>query len=478
MYLFQVLGLYVGLRSLRIVLSAVLPFRVVWSVLLLMGLLYMDSLVSISHTRASLMLCGSALLVLATAKSPSLGRMVMLNTLFVIGLLHRSESAMGMLWIIGVATPLMGLSLSTLLRRLGPPSLFTALFALGVAIYWHSTDRFVVKIEPEVEYEMMMGHTVPLTESASAIDSSIHRMATYGIWFDTRIVTADAMRALLQVVPVTSERLIGGFHRLTDLLGLYLPFVVFPLLAMTLLAWRRWRLMLGLLVYTTLCVLPLAYLAYRDLLAVRHLFPMMWVVAAAIILILARHTPTNPLPQRLNAAFLAVVLFTMVATMMHMYVGIAQRNRTEAQMVACSEGYMQRLEKQVRGRIIVITTGSFHITDHNFAFTSETYRANTYVMYDLFNYSLVPRYVAYQSRLCDCDASDPVQFFRWLVAQDAFYFAEPDRVEITAHHMQVVHGMSLHFTNADDLTLDSCLADHYSYLRSAKLWRVNSVDIP
>ncbi len=474
MYVMQLLGLYVGLRTLRAALTPALPERAVVVVLLLMGLLYMASLTSVSHTRASLIMCGSALLALATVKAPSAERLVLLNAMFVIGLLHRSESAMGMLYMVGLVVPMLGLPMHTALRRLGPPVLFTGLFALGVLIYWHGTDSFIVKIEPEVEYEMMMGHTVPLAESTSARDSSVHRMATYGIWFDTRVVTADAMRALLRDIPFSPQRLQRGLHRLGALLGLYLPFAVLLVLTigMALWPWHRWPLAFALLLYVALCMMPLAYLSYRDLLAVRHLFPMLWIMAASVVTVLVRYAPTMPTTQRMHPALSAMLLLTLAAAMMHMYGGIAQRNRTEAQMVACSEGYMQRLEKQIRGRIIVITTGSFHIMDHNFALSSETYDANTYVMYDLFNYSLVPRYVDYQSRLCGCDASDPVQFFTWLAGQNALYLAEPERVTITANHMQVVHDLPLRFISAEDLTPDACLADHYSYLRDARLWRV------
>lgn len=90
-------------------------------------------------------------------------------------------------------------------------------------------------------------------------------------------------------------------------------------------------------------------------------------------------------------------------------------------------------------------------------------------MYDLLNYSLLPRYVAYQSRLCGCDATDPVQFFTWL--------AEPQRVDITANHMRVVHGMPLRFVPAEEVALDPCLGNHYSYLRDARPWRVQLGDL-
>lgn len=85
--------------------------------------------------------------------------------------------------------------------------------------------------------------------------------------------------------------------------------------------------------------------------------------------------------------------------------------------------------------------------------------------------------MAYQSRLCGCDATDPVQFFTWLAEQDAIYLAEPQRVDITANHMRVVHGMPLRFVHAEEVALDPCLGNHYSYLRDARPWRVQLGDL-
>lgn len=53
---------------------------------------------------------------------------------------------------------------------------------------------------------------------------------------------------------------------------------------------------------------------------------------------------------------------SLIATLMN----YAKRNNAEASLVACSESYMQRFEQQVKGRVVVLTTDSFHIMDHDF----------------------------------------------------------------------------------------------------------------
>lgn len=474
-YVMQLAGLFIGLRAVREALSPLVSHRWLWMILIALAVLYTDNLASVSYTRASLTLCGVSLLALITARTSTRPQTLLMYSVFLCGLFHRWESAVGALWLAGLSAPLLGLSFTCAARRIALPASFAMMFALGVYAYWHQSDSFAVRLEPDLEYEMMMGNVVPLSECPTAADSSIHVMAIHGMWFDMRTVTVEAMRALLRPSPPSPQRLQQAIVHLGQRMQAYLPIILWLVLCSAYAFFSsgaRW-LSAGIAVYVLLLMLPMAYFAYRGLLADRHLFPMLWLAAAVSVIAVARNCPNGPIIQRVRDAGMIFAPLMIALTVGRMLFSIADRNSNEADAVACSEIHMHQLEDSVKGRIIVLTAGTFRLMDRPFSLQTQNYDANTYVMYDLLNYSLVPRYVAYQSRLCGCDASDPVQFFTYLAVQNALYLAEPDRVAITAHHMQVVHGLPLRFAPAEDFPSDACLADHDSYLRDARLWRVS-----
>jgi hypothetical protein len=77
-------------------------------------------------------------------------------------------------------------------------------------------------------------------------------------------------------------------------------------------------------------------------------------------------------------------------------------------------------------------------------------------MYDAFNYSLVKRNMDYLSRLCDCNARNPPDFFKWLSDNNALYIADTARFALTAKYMKVIYGQDVYFEKDSATSLTGC----------------------
>lgn len=482
-YIMSIVGFYVCLRAVNTSLKPVIATSTAWLVSIFFGLFYLDSFISICHTRASLIMCGGAALYLLIVPKIGFKKLIILNLVYISGLLHRGESAIGILWIVGLASLLFSLPIGHTWNRLGPLVLYSALFFIAVSVYWSHSTSFIVKVEPEIEYEFMSGNIVELATCKSETDSAKYLMATYGIWIDPNNVTADYMRTLITDSKFSVEKILGGieimksyflFYSVSFLLGL-------ALIWLFILKRKSSNAVLKLVLFLILGLLPMLYAAYKGLLSERHFFPMLFILGlVTVVYFLHKWNNLTPISVSFKWIGTLALFITIFATLFATFDTLGNykiRNKVEASQVACSEQAMAKLENKFSKRTIVLTTGSFHIMDHNFSIWTKNYTRNNYVMYDLFNYSLVPRYLEYQSKLCNCDASQPVNFFGWLSSQNALYLGEDERLRITSAYVKSIYKRDLQFLPVKDFSLESCLKNHYSYLRSTNVRQVQMKSI-
>ncbi len=473
-YVMSIVGFYLCLRVINISLNQIASKSILWISNLYFGLLYLDSLISISHTRASLIMCGGSALYLLLVPKISVKKIFLINLIFITGLLHRGESAIGILWVVGLASLLFSFPIKYSIQRLGPPIICTGLFFLAVFIYWSKTTSFIVKIEPEIEYEFMSGNIINLSVCQTETDSVKYLMATYGIWIDPKVVSADYMRTLIRDSQFSIEKLHRAFVAIKNYLIFYSGISVLLLASIWFLIIKKAAIQSGLklLFYLGLSFLPLLYLSYKTLLSERHFFPIIFVLGVVVVIYFVKACSTkNPsfASFKWNVAWSLILVVFGLSSIISNY---SRKNKIDELQVVCAEQAMKQLESSFSNRVIVLTTGSFHIMDHNFSFWTKNYSGNTYIMYDLFNYSLVPSYTAYLSTLCFCDATEPEQFFQWLSHQNALYLGEDERLKITSAYMKSVYEKNLQFLPVDNFSFDSCIENHYSYLRSTHMRQV------
>ena len=475
-YIMSVLGFYLSLRVVVISIRQIVSKTLIWLSTLCFGLFYLDSFISIAHTRASLIMCGGASFYLLLIPKIGIKKTLLLNLIFIIGLLHRGESAIGVLWIAGLTSLLFSFSFRHLIHRLGPPILFTSLFFLSISIYWASSSSFLVKVEPEIEYEFMSGNVIDLSKCQTEKDSVKYLMATYGIWIDPKVVTAEYMRTLILNNRFSFEQLHYGLMNIKKYLVFYsgLSFLLFISIGFLITKKRSLISGLKLLLYLILNLLPLLYSSYRTLLDERHFFPIVFIlVVLAFIYSIQVYSKEN-LSLHYSHLTLSLILFLGALSNYYLLNNYKNRNEVEEVKVICSENTMNQIESMYSNRIVVITSGSFRLIDHDFSIWTKNYSANTYIMYDLFNYSLVPRYTEYLSLLCNCDATKPEIFFTWLSQKNALYLAENNRLDITKSYMKALYNQELQFLPVKEFKLNSCLKNHDSYLKFATITQVKT----
>jgi hypothetical protein len=473
-YSMSVVGFYICLRVLTNCIKPIAPKFIVWLLNLFFGLFYLDSLVSISHTRASLIMCGGAALYLLLIPSISFKKIILLNLLFITGLLHRGESAIGILWTVGLTSILFSLPISHIRNRIAPLALYTCIFFIVVSIYWSNSASFIVKVEPEIEYEFMSGNIVNLDSRKTEMDSAKYQLATYGIWIDPDNVTADYMRTLIIDSPFSTKKFSRGLETMRAYLLFYpVSFLVgILIIGLLFLKSKSIQSAIKLSVYVMLCLIPMLYLAYKGLLSERHFFPLLFILEL-VSFIYFIHKWNAQTPNSIYFKGICTLALVLTAVTTYDTIGnYRSRNAIAASQVACSEQAMNQFEKIFSNKTVVLTIGSFHIMDHDFSFWTKNYTGNNYVMFDLFNYSLVPRYIDYQSRLCKCDATHPENFLAWLSHQNALYLGEDERLKITSAYMKSVYRKDLQFLPVEKFSFDACIENHYSYLRSTHVRQV------
>ena len=126
----------------------------------------------------------------------------------------------------------------------------------------------------------------------------------------------------------------------------------------------------------------------------------------------------------------------------------------------CMELTMARMEGKYTGRVVVLTLSNGNITNHPFSFFNKNYAKNKYLIYDMFTYSLIFKYQMYLKKLCNCDASDPIQFFKWVEGERGLYVANDKRFSLTEKYMNLVQGIKMYFKAEDNFQLPNCTTNN------------------
>lgn len=460
---FDLLGLYLLLRLLRmIVLPQVYLLRFLQ---LLFVLFYIENIIQISHTRFSLMFCGIALFNLVFYPDGRKRTELFYAFLFLLGMLHRPESSMGMLLVVGSGFLLDQFNVWHVLKNLRLPLLFTAVFLTVVALNWSRTTVFMEKVEPEIEYKMMDKRMVGISTMKTAVDSVKYEVAANGMWFDPEIITTDFLRSLLlpgiNLSPAHAAKVF--FHLLKYYQHYVFIAALWLLYILPLLSTAYSRRLVGKLVLFQVVVFAILYVLDFNgrLVAERHFLPVQLMAAVISLYILFESSAyavayCNGVGRATGHLCLLLALAAGIFTVAN----YKAENCTLSTEIACYEKAMQQVESKYAHRTIVNTISNIYLLNHNFSFYARNYTNCRYLMYDVFTFSLIPEYTAYLNRTCGCDALDPVTFYTWLAKQNALYMCDPPRFDLTERYMNLVHALPLRFVaSPDSLVVPSCMSD-------------------
>lgn len=455
----QFMSLYLVLRALKtIVLRNVNSLLVIRTIQAIFSLFFIENIISVSHTRVSLIFCGVAAFNLAFARTYKIRDIIVYNSIFILGLLLRPESSMGTLLLIMAGFLIYSFDLKDMIKRLWIPALSVTVFLSVFTIDLMYTDIYVRKIEPEIEYKIMANQMVGIDQMKTAKDSVKYRAAKIGMWFDTKEMSPEFLRSILLPyadLSYSHSREIY-FHVLS--FYTYYIFIDFVLVALIitclLICPDRKTLIPKILIFSLFTFLVIYALDYNGFLVCNRHFLNLQFTSLFVLGFFLFNTGSN---QKINKkkTLLTIILLSLLPGLgltLYKYKidNIIVDQKTEAVVQT-----MKKFETMYSNRIVVCTIDSRFLFDQHFFVTNENYTKNTYIMYDWFTFAITPRYVDYLSRTCHCDSNDPVAFFHWLADQKALYLAIPYRYHLTEDYMRIVHACPVTFE--DSLRINSLI---------------------
>jgi hypothetical protein len=460
---FQLLGLYLFLRALKtIALKNVQNRYVVIAVQILFALFFLENIISLSHTRFSLLLCGLSLFYLAFEEELKPRQILLYSLLFFVGLFHRPESSVGMILLVGTGFMLWHFRLLHLIKRFFLPAVVTVILFGVIIINLQHTQVFMEKIEPEIEYKMMDKRVVPLSDMHTATDSIKYTLATLGMWFDPHTLTPEYLRSLqlpganLSVEHATKilQHTLKHYQRCSFTLAFNLCLILLCFFVP-----GGGVKLLRLVVFQAATFAIVYALDYNGrLVSGRHFLNLQLISLLISAFYFFEGGATVVWSRGARFAGAAALLCLAVANYFTLC-AYKTDNDNQAAETKCYEQTMQQVDATYHHRLIVATMADAYLLDHTFSVFNKNYANNTYIMWDVFTYSLIPEYTAYLHTLCNCDPLDPVAFYTWLQTQNALYMADPTRYDLTERYMNLVHGQQLKFLIQDSLPSPDCVAD-------------------
>lgn len=455
MLLYDIASLYLLLRVIRTdVLRDISRPRMVIAVQVLAAIYYSDSIVSVSHTRVSIVFCGVALLRLVLARDLSRIRLWLYGTLFTLGMLLRPESGMGTLAMVLPGYLILFGRPGHLLLRAWLPVVAMATFLTIFTLDLRTTHIYSRRVEPEIEYKMMARRVQPAAMMQTPADSAKREAALVGMWFDMRVMTPEYMRSIiLPGADLTRGHMLSVAAHIWEMarfymLALYVLLILGGSLAVAPPGRIRHILRFGLFcLYSAGVLYALDYTGF--LVAHRHFMSLVLVCTLLATAYVCHTVQRSVIRYQRAGRWVAMGLLYLAAIpLLSRY---QAENRQQYQQVVAMEQAMQHFEQRYSGRIVAISIDGRFLFDRHFSLFNRTYKKNTYIMFDWFTFHLTPRYMDYLHRLCGCDAEDPVAFFDWLSRQHALYISDPYRYSLTSQYMRAVHGVDLRFEQPDSI---------------------------
>jgi hypothetical protein len=427
---FEFLSLFLLLDTLSRIILANASTLVKRSIQILVILIYIENIAFVSHTRVSIIFCGLALINLLFAKELRTRALILNSILFILGLLLRSESAIGATLLVSAGYLIYAFRPLKLIGRIWLPALSIFTFISIFYIDRAYTDIYNRKIEPDIEYKIMARHMVPLSTMGSDIDSVKYEAATVGMWFDTKEMSPEFMRSLLLpgiAFNFSQAKLV--FNHVTSFYKHYLfviPVLAALLLFVSLFAVHRKIILIRMMLIAVVSFALIYILDINGLLVSYRHFLSLQLLSLMLLLYCffsSGNLNVKPSEKWLIAVVLSGVIWSILATVYN----YKQKNTEADEITAMMEQTMKAFEGKYSNKIVAATIDNRFMFDRKFSLFNQMYHGNTYLMFDWFTFPLTPRYVSYLSRTCQCNAEDPVEFFKWLGDKNALYLSVPYR---------------------------------------------------
>lgn len=410
---------------------------------LIVSLLFIENILSITHTRYATVLSGVALINLLYGHGgiKYIGPHFLL---FLSGFLMRPESGVGAILIVSVSHFIFRGDFFLLIRRLKLP--FLSLLLLVSIFYVHRglTDRFEILIEPDIEYALSTGRIIALGEMNNNLDSLRYEMASSGMFIDTEFISLKFLKRITsRQFDFNYDQLWSSFSNTLFFYKYYVVFTVFLLLYTILAVFfiRDFSFIYRLLLLAIFQFLLFVYLDYNVRIADRHVIGLNIIFLLLSTFYLAKQLGPLKIPGYLSKLFLFIICLSLYYTLDN-----ALGNQIQVyDDTACLKMAMNEIEKVQKEGNVIVSQNTIHLFDKNYELFNQNNKANKYLMYDVSNYSIVPRNISYLSEICGCDASKAIFFLKWASNNKAVFLIDDQRAALLQKYLRIVHGRSVEF---------------------------------
>lgn len=421
-------------------------------------LISIESLVSITHTRFATIIAGLALINLIYGKQSKKNILIHFS-LFLFAFLVRPESGIGVILFIGLAHLIFKLNLNRLMKGGVLPILSVVLLILTFTIHKKFTNRFEILIEPDIEYALSTNRLVPIDGMKTSLDSLRYEMATAGMFIDTSFVNVKFLRTITkEQFSIDEKEIISSLQDVIYFNSYYIFFITLLfLLLLLLIKAKRIKEAFQLILYNLGVFLIFVYLDYNVDIAERHFLPLQTLVCLMNILFIYK--------LKINLKKTHLYPFIIVFTLMTIALFYSVKNPLDNQIqvfkdVSCLENAMEQVEAKYSNKTMVVTLNTLHLLDRRYSFYNNNYQANQYLLYDVTNYSIVPRNLKYLSKVCSCNSENPNEFLSWAIDNNVLFLIDNNRAKLMEKYMRMVHGKSITFkndSNSSEMERPNCL---------------------
>lgn len=412
-------------------------------ILLITSLIFLENIVSITHTRFATVFCGVSLLFILWGNLSNKAYFFHF-LVFLFGMLTRPESGIGMLLIVGVGFLIHKFQPLLLVKRFFFPFSSILVLVLIFLVHKHYTNRFEIKIEPDIEYAFSTDRLMPIDSMKNAADSLKYLMGTSGMFIDTSYVSASFLKSLVvNQYQVDFIQLKNSFFNIYELFYKYNLFALIIILAIIFSIFTNNRKLSKILLFILFFYSLLIYLDYTVKVEDRH-FVSLNIISSILMLMFFNKLSFRNIVSHPKPPFVVVISLLLISSFST--VSNALGNQVQvADDVACLESVMEDIEMIYQDKIIVASLATFHLFDRKYTFRNNNYKKNTYLIYDLSNYSIVPRYLAYLSEICNCSAEKPEQFFNWAFENNVIFLSVEERFELIEKYLILKHNIDSEF---------------------------------
>ncbi|MEX0810928.1 MAG: hypothetical protein WD048_01845 [Chitinophagales bacterium] len=418
----------------------------IWTQILI-SLIFMESFISLTYTRTALLLCGVSMFGFFFSPKITFKQASVYTIIFISGMCFRPEAAIGMLLLISVGHFIYFTSFKRLIKRSFIPTFIILLVATVFIIDWNHTDRFEKKIEPNIEYILSTGRVVPISEMENKVDSVKYRMATRGMFIDSETLSADFIRDKI-ATPEYNFKLDKLIRSFTNIYGFYkyylfIPAVLIILIVLSLISDNRLKTFTSIVLFNVFNFLLLSIIDYKAEIYLRH-FLCFQIFTLLICLFYLFRSEIKNSKHTLITAVLSIIL--IVPAFGYTIKNYIENYSSVAEAIDCYKSTMHKIEENFQNRYLLVSLEAYHLFDKPPSIKNKNYTKNTYLMYDLSTYSIVPSYVRYLSTICNCKAENPVLFLNWAADNQVLYIGNTNRVEILEQFMKVIYDIEVSFT--------------------------------